>query len=63
MKAVVQRVLRASVRVEGREAASIGYRFAPNWSVLATVEHLSNAGLCDDNRGLTNVGAKLSYHF
>jgi len=50
-------------RVLFREAASIGYRFAPNWSVLATVEHLSNAGLCDDNRGLTNVGAKLSYHF
>ncbi|ALA18012.1 MULTISPECIES: acyloxyacyl hydrolase [Chelatococcus] len=46
-----------------REAASIGYRFDANWSVLATVEHLSNGGLCDDNRGLTNVGAKLSYHF
>lgn len=46
-----------------RESASIGYRFAANWSILATVEHFSNAGLCDQNRGLTNVGARLAYTF
>jgi hypothetical protein len=46
-----------------RESASLGYRFTPNWSVMATVEHLSNAGLCSQNRGLTNVGVKLGYTF
>lgn len=46
-----------------RESASIGWRFTPNWSVMATVEHLSNAGLCDQNRGLTNIGARIGYRF
>lgn len=46
-----------------RESASIGYRFTPAWSVMATVEHLSNAGLCSNNRGLTNAGVRLGYSF
>lgn len=46
-----------------RESASLGYRFNENWSVMATVEHLSNAGLCSQNRGLTNVGARIGYSF
>lgn len=46
-----------------RESASIGWRFTPNWSVMATVEHLSNAGLCDQNRGLTNIGGRIGYRF
>jgi hypothetical protein len=46
-----------------RESASLGYRFTPNWSLMATVEHLSNAGLCSQNRGLTNVGVKVGYSF
>ena len=46
-----------------RESASIGYRFNANWSIMATVEHLSNAGLCDRNRGLTNLGARIGYTF
>ncbi len=45
------------------ESLSLGYRFAPQWSVLATVEHVSNAGLCDQNRGLTNAGLRLSRSF
>lgn len=45
------------------EAASLGYRISARWSVLATIEHMSNAGFCDQNRGLTNVGARLSYRF
>ena len=45
------------------ESASVGYRFSPNWSVLATVEHTSNAGFCAQNRGLTNVGARIAYTF
>lgn len=46
-----------------RESASLGYRIASNWLVMGTVEHLSNAGLCSQNRGLTNVGARLGYVF
>jgi lipid A 3-O-deacylase len=38
-------------------------RLGANWSVMATVEHLSNQGTCSDNRGLTNVGARLGYSF
>lgn len=46
-----------------RESLGLGYRFTENWSVVANVEHMSNAGLCDNNRGLTNVGAKVGYRF
>jgi lipid A 3-O-deacylase len=30
---------------------------------MATIEHMSNAGLCPQNRGLTNVGARIGYTF
>ncbi len=46
-----------------REAAALGFRITPQWSVMATVEHMSNAGLCGDNRGLTNFGGKIGYTF
>lgn len=46
-----------------RESGSIGYKINQAWSVMATVEHLSNAGLCDQNRGLTNIGARVGYSF
>jgi lipid A 3-O-deacylase len=46
-----------------RESGSVGFRVSQNWSVMATVEHLSNAGLCNQNRGLTNIGARLGYTF
>jgi lipid A 3-O-deacylase len=46
-----------------RESASLGYRLTQNWSVMGTVEHLSNAGLCSQNRGLTNVGLRVGYSF
>ena len=46
-----------------RESASIGYRITDAWSMMATVEHLSNAGLCSNNRGLTNAGVRLGYSF
>lgn len=47
-----------------RESASLGFRFGGNWSAMATIEHLSNAGLCSNgNRGLTNYGARLGYRF
>jgi lipid A 3-O-deacylase len=46
-----------------RESGTLGYRLTQNWSVMATVEHMSNAGLCDRNRGLTNEGLRIGYSF
>jgi lipid A 3-O-deacylase len=46
-----------------REAGAIGYRLNENWSVMTTLEHLSNAGLCSRNRGLTNLGVMVGYRF
>lgn len=46
-----------------REAAALGFRITDHWSVMATVEHMSNAGLCANNRGLTNYGGKIGYTF
>ena len=45
------------------EAASLGYRVTPNWSVIGTVEHSSNAGFRSQNRGLTNFGIRIGYGF
>jgi hypothetical protein len=46
-----------------RESASAGLKVTENWTVMATVEHLSNAGLCSNNRGLTNFGVRVGYVF
>jgi lipid A 3-O-deacylase len=46
-----------------REAGAVGVRLSEHWSVMATIEHMSNAGACVENRGLTNVGAKIAYTF
>jgi hypothetical protein len=46
-----------------RESGSVGVRLSANWNLLATVEHLSNAGACSENRGLTNIAARVGYSF
>jgi lipid A 3-O-deacylase len=47
-----------------RESGSVGVRLSANWNVMATIEHLSDGGTCsDENRGLTNVGARVGYSF
>lgn len=46
-----------------RESASLGFRLTDQLSMMGTVEHFSNAGLCDRNRGVTNVGVRLGYSF
>ncbi|MXQ14757.1 acyloxyacyl hydrolase [Microvirga makkahensis] len=46
-----------------RESGSVGVRLSANWSVVATIEHLSSAGSCSENRGLTNIGARVGYSF
>lgn len=46
-----------------RESAGLGYRLGHGWNVLAGVEHYSNAGICERNRGLTHAGIRLGYAF
>jgi lipid A 3-O-deacylase len=50
-------------RANFHQSASIGYRFSPQLSIMASVEHMSNASLCDQNDGLTNAGVRLGYAF
>jgi len=40
-----------------------GFRFDEHWTLLATWEHISNAGTCSRNVGLNNYGLKLGYRF
>ena len=44
-----------------REALSLGYRMDESKSIMATVSHISNAGLCDQNSGLTNAGLRFIF--
>jgi hypothetical protein len=46
-----------------RESASVGVNLDANWRILATVDHMSNANLCDHNAGLTNAGVRVGYKF
>lgn len=46
-----------------RESATLGYRIDEHWSVMATIEHVSNGGLCHENRGVTNAGLRIGYSF
>ena len=46
-----------------RESASLGVDLDQNWRLLFTVDHMSNAGLCDQNQGLTNAGVRLGYRW
>lgn len=44
-----------------REAAGVGVELTESVRVIATVEHSSNAGLCEKNHGITNAGVRLGY--
>ncbi len=47
-----------------REYAAAGFRFDDHWNLSASVEHSSNAKLCDSpNDGLTRAGLMLGYKF
>lgn len=48
-------------QVNFRESASVGFRLDARWSLLLLIDHMSNAGLCARNRGLTNAGLRLGY--
>jgi hypothetical protein len=46
-----------------RESASLGYELSDDVRLLLTVDHISNAGLCESNQGLTNAGVRLGYRW
>lgn len=48
-------------RLNFHESGSIGFHLDEHWSLLATVQHMSNANLCPENRGLTSAGVRLGY--
>jgi hypothetical protein len=46
-----------------RESASVGLAVTERWRLYGTVAHMSNAGLCGRNSGLTSAGLRLGYVF
>jgi lipid A 3-O-deacylase len=42
---------------------NIGYRFDEHWSVMATLDHISNGNICSRNVGVNNYGGKIGYSF
>lgn len=46
-----------------RETLGLGYRLGGGWNVIASIEHLSNGGLCARNRGLTHAGLRMGIVF
>jgi hypothetical protein len=50
-------------RANFRESASLGYEVTEHLRVAATIDHISNANLCEPNHGLTNAGVRLGYRF
>ena len=48
-------------RLNFRETGSAGWRLSERWSLIASVDHMSNADLCGRNRGLTSGGLRLGY--
>ena len=41
-----------------RESIEVGFRFASRHSLSLMLDHISNAGLADENEGLDNVGIR-----
>lgn len=46
-----------------RESVELGYRFKQKHAVSVYLDHLSNAGICDQNEGLENFGLRYGYRF
>ncbi len=46
-----------------RESVELGYRFLDHHSVSIMLDHVSNAGLADENQGNDDVGLRYGYHF
>ena len=50
-------------RVNFYERFGVGAHVSDNVTATLTYEHTSNAGLCGDNAGLSNVGLRLGWKF
>jgi lipid A 3-O-deacylase len=50
-------------RVVFREALSVGVHITEQINVSGIIEHISNAGICSRNDGITSAGARLGYRF
>lgn len=50
-------------RVLFHESASIGVDVTDQVRLLATIDHSSNASLCNNNAGVTNYGVRVGYTF
>jgi lipid A 3-O-deacylase len=46
-----------------REAFELGYRFGSNWSVSVQGGHMSNAGMDEDNDGMSWIGGRLGFRY
>ena len=46
-----------------RESLDVGFRFQNNHSIMAHLDHISNAKLCSTNEGLESVGFRYGYSF
>lgn len=46
-----------------RESVSLGYTFERRHSLMVTLDHISNANLCDLNEGLDTLGIRYGYRF
>ena len=46
-----------------RESLNVGYRLNKSNSIMAHLDHISNAKLCSTNEGLESVGFRYGYHF
>jgi len=46
-----------------RESIDLGFRVQKNHSIMAHLDHVSNAKLCSTNEGLESFGIRYGYHF
>lgn len=51
------------LRVLFRESLELGYRFHARHALSFIVDHISNAGLADQNDGITSTGFRYGYRF
>jgi len=50
-------------RILFRESIDLGFRFDTTHSIMAHLDHISNAKLCSTNEGLESVGIRYGYNF
>lgn len=44
-------------------SGTLGYRLTDHWSLMLTLQHVSNGGICGRNQGLTHIGGRIGYSF